>query len=94
MVKYGGIDALRLSYLYDGTPKSKSNLQLPALEIFIDNDYKKYAPIPKVAHEKILGIVSENYFRNIRDPKHESVISKSLFGLISLTNHSQNGNVV
>ena len=33
-----GLKALRLSYLYDGSPE----LEIPPLEIFYENNYKEY----------------------------------------------------
>ena len=38
VAKLKGAEALRMSYLYDGTPNSK----IPPLDIFVQNDYKKY----------------------------------------------------
>ena len=38
VAKLKGVEALRMSYLYDGTPNTK----IPPLDIFVENNYKKY----------------------------------------------------
>ena len=52
-----GISALRLSYLYDGTPTKI----IPPIEIFTQNTYKKYK-IPNMTADKIKKIISFNCF--------------------------------
>ena len=36
----GGVEAIRLSYLYDGT--NKDELEIPPIEVFVNNHYRKW----------------------------------------------------
>ena len=45
-----GVEALRLGYLYDGTRLSE--IKIPPLEIFVDNECKKYL-IPDISIDSL-----------------------------------------
>lgn len=54
--KLKGIDALRLSHLFDGSMYDLKRKPLPPLEIFVRNHYQQYE-IPDVSVEKMSRIV-------------------------------------
>ena len=49
-----GIQALRMSYLYDGQTGREATI--PPLKIFVENHYKKYR-IPDISIEKLNKII-------------------------------------
>ena len=59
-----GIEALRLSYLHDGT--NKENIPIPPLDIFVQTHYKQYE-IEDIPIKRIHAMVSLNSFSH----KHE-----------------------
>jgi hypothetical protein len=50
-----GLEALKISYLYDG--RSKSSLKLPPMELFTQNKYKKFKTIPDMYISQISRII-------------------------------------
>ena len=84
-----GIEALRLSYLYDGS--TKEDLKIPPLEIYVENQYKKFN-IPNVEFEKLNEIIILNSFTQYE----EDTISftRTLFCFKSFINHSSVSNLI
>jgi len=82
-----GIQAKRLSYLYDGT--NFEQLQIPPLSIYVENQYKKYS-VSEITTEKLNQMMILNSFDN---EFKKGEIYKTLFGLRSFINHSRETNV-
>lgn len=60
-----GIDALRLSYLFNG---DYENLKIPSNDIYTENYYKKYQnEIKDLSMDKVTEIVSLNSFGRTKD---------------------------
>jgi len=78
VAKLKGVEALRMSYLYDGTPNSK----IPPLDIFVQNNYQQYS-IPDISKEKLAKIVKYNCFYDDEAEKPEN----ALFCFQSFINH-------
>ena len=65
IVDLKGVEALRLSYLYDGqTPFDQ--LKIPPVEIFHENYYRKYN-IPDIPIKKVKMLASLNSFKQSLD---------------------------
>ena len=85
-----GIKALRISYLYDGS--NKANLETPPIDIFVNNQAKKYAnTVTDIPVEKLSKIIEYNTFAN--DQKEEENEKLALFCFKSLFNHRTKPNV-
>ena len=50
---YKGVEALRLSYLFDG--QKDKEMKIPPLDVFVSNKYKKY-DVPEIQYEDLLQI--------------------------------------
>ena len=57
-----GIEALRMSYLFDGEEDSFEKLEIPPIEIFVENHYKKY-DIGDISIKKLDNITKINVFK-------------------------------
>ena len=82
-----GVEAKRLSFLYDGT--NQENLEIPPLRLYTYNGYKKYN-YPNFTTDKLQKIIELNSFEH---EYKKGKIYKTLFGLRSLINHSRETNV-
>ena len=58
LVSYKGVEALRISYLYDGEEK-KEELKIPPIDVFTSNKYKQHS-IPDMSIDKLNNIVTFN----------------------------------
>ena len=83
-----GIQALRMCYLYDGTPDSGD---IPPVEIFSSNYYKQYE-IKNISKRKIKAIAARNNIFEANRLEHENGEQEmqcytSLYAFKSFINH-------
>ena len=83
-MKVKGPEALRLSYLYDGTKKTN----IPPVDIFYKNNYKGH-DIPDLPREKLAEIVKYNCLYDDEEDKPENI----LYPFKSMINHGSDQNV-
>ena len=88
-VELKGVEALRLSYLYDGN----DNLPIPPVEIFVQNYYKKHT-ISNLSEEKMARIIALNSLCSTKKNKNEpSVVKSSIFPFMTFINHARDMNI-
>ena len=79
--------------MYDGVQPLQEYKNKDDLNIFVDNQYKKYE-IPTLSHENLKNIVSTNAVPKFEEKldSNEIIMKLPLFGMKSLFNHSRNTN--
>ena len=82
IVHLKGIEALRLSYLYDGSKKEE--LKLPPQEIYVENQYKKLN-VPNIDFKKLNQIIILNSFTQYEEDTVS--FARTLFCFKSFINH-------
>ena len=88
-VELKGVEALRLSYLYDGS----ENLPLPPVDIFVKNNYKKH-DFENISREKLCRIIALNSLCSTKRSKNgPSVVKSSIFPFMTFINHARDMNI-
>ena len=95
--KLKGLDAVRLTYLFDGD--KKKDLKVPPLSLFTDNHYKQYmADLPETIKDATIkeilafnGSKSQTPMR--KDNIHHQSANSVLFSFRSFINHNRNQNI-
>ena len=92
-----GVDAVRLSYLFDGDKKKE--LKVPPMSLFTDNHYKQYmADHPRDIPDRIMVQMKEVLAYNgsksteptRKDNKYHTSANSVLFNFRSYINHNRN----
>ena len=92
-----GLDAVRLSYLYDGDKKKE--LKVPPMSLFTDSHYKQYQAdlpeaIPDPAMKEILGFNgSKSRAPARKDNMHHAAANSVLYNFRSYINHNRKQNI-
>ena len=91
ILEIGGINAVLLGYLYDGT--AASALKIPPIDIFSQNSYKEYEP-KQLTEDDLYRITKFNCFETTKDiGRREQMMMTSLFCFKSMFNHNKQMNI-
>ena len=83
-----GVEAIRMSYLYDGSDKEE--LEIPPIEVFVNNYNRKWQ-IPDIHIKQLIQITSLNCLK--RKGTAPNSMHTTLFCFLSLFNHNRETNV-
>lgn len=88
-VELKGVEALRLSYLYDAS----ENLPIPPADIFVKNHYKKHS-FSDISKEKLSRIIALNSLCSTKKSKKgPSIVKSSIFPFMTFINHARDMNI-